>query len=339
MSHAFRWMDTRPINTDPSSDRSLAQAQDWINDCLHNHDQCPDLVKTVLPKRVVEILDDGALRLSTSEVEAAYATVSYCWGGPQVCATTKSNLEHRSTGFSVSSLPQTLQNAVQVTRRLGLKYIWIDSLCIIQDATTDKEAEIPKMSQYYKNSYVTIYAASAETCNDGFLKTRGECEHHPNPGIPSDLLKLPILCPDGELDTIYFREESPYLSAFEPINRRAWTLQELLLSPRVLIYGSRQLWQCHTVQHSDGGIEDWSIDSLGKEHRRISNAVLQAKSNLDEKKTLEPGIDTGDIAATGIKESKEMFDVWHHAIEEFTCRSLTLPGDKLPSVAGLAVAF
>ena len=332
-------MDTRPIATRLSSERSLAQARKWIDNCLHNHESCPDLKKTRLPKRVVEILDDATLRLVTSEDEAAYATLSYCWGGPQSFATISSNVQENSAMFTRSSLPQTLQDAVQVTESLGLKYIWIDSLCIIQDSLTDKEEEIPKMSQYYSNSHVTICAAAAETCNDGFFKPRGECKQHPDSGIPRDLLKLPFLCPDGELDTIYFREENPYISALEPINRRAWTLQELLLSPRVLIYGGRLLWQCHTVQHSDGGVEDWSMDNLGKEHRRVSSVILRSKASPDEKQGPDQDTNADGVVKPSARTPDELFGVWHHAIEEFSCRRLTFPEDKLPAVAGLAVSF
>jgi hypothetical protein len=79
-----------------------------------------------------------------------------------------------------------------VARRLDFKYIWIDSLCILQDSPTDKEHEIPKMPSYYKNACITICAGGGD-CHQGFLSPRDRCDRHPDNPWQKDLLQMPYL--------------------------------------------------------------------------------------------------------------------------------------------------
>lgn len=275
-----------------------------------------------MPTRVVEVLGNGSLRLHIEGGKASYAALSYCWGEQQTFATTLSSVADYTQGFSLSALPQSLQDAVKVTTELGLKYIWIDSLCIIQDSPSDKEREISQMAQVYSNAYITICAANAKACSEGFLKSSGEVKSGLASSPGDGLLKMPYKCQNGDLGNIFFREENLYHSMWEPISKRAWTLQERLLSPRALIYGSRFLWQCHTAQYSDGGIEDWSFDVLGSGHRRLLSG---ASGSIQSARQAEIG-------------SQQVFQVWYHTVQEYTRRELTLPSDKLPAIAGMAKA-
>lgn len=279
-----------------------------------------------LPTRVVELLGNDSLRLHTAGGKVTYTALSYCWGEPQTFATTLSSVAGHMQGFSLSALPQSLQDAIKVTTELGVKYIWIDSLCIIQDSPSDKAREISQMASVYSNAYVTNCAANAGTCSEGFLKSRGDVNSGLESSLGDDLMKMPYKCPNGDLGNILFREESPYLSMWEPISKRAWTLQERLLSPRTLIYGSRLIWQCHTAQYSDGGIEDWMFDVLGSGHRRFSSGAFGST-----KPTRQTGIDFFSL--------RQVFQVWYNTVQEYTRRELTLSTDKLPAIAGMAKAF
>ncbi|PMD40315.1 HET-domain-containing protein [Hyaloscypha variabilis F] len=310
----------RPVNIDPSSDACINQAKSWIQNCIENHPNCPGLPDSQLPTRVLKIIDDNTLQLYAGNEKAQYATLSYCWGGPQTFSTTLSTLTQYTTGFSTSALPQTLQDAVQVTKRLGLKYIWIDSLCIIQDSPADKSHEIPRMALYYKNAYITI-CASRDTCNETFLNTTDACSVHPLTGIATDLLTIPYVLPSGGVESIFFREESPYWLSWEPISKRAWTLQERILSPRVLMFGSRTIWQCNSAQHSDGGNEDWTKDTRGSAHQRLQLDFTHSSSSPSS------------------PDTTALYDLWHRTIHTYSTRTLTYPTDKLPAIAGLAIEF
>ncbi|KAH6648112.1 heterokaryon incompatibility protein-domain-containing protein, partial [Truncatella angustata] len=155
-----------PVVTDLASPLGSSIAQNWIDVCASSHAECPSPVPLPLPTRVIEIVDEHNLRLSSSggggggfnSAVGRYVALSYCWGGPQEFATTKERLQTLEDGFKASQLPQTLQDAVTVTRSLGVRYLWVDSLCIIQDSEEDKSSELPMMASYYKNAYVTVCA-------------------------------------------------------------------------------------------------------------------------------------------------------------------------------------
>src|SRR5437762_12930756 len=103
------------------------------------------------------------------------------------------------------------------------------------------------MADIYRNAYVTICAASARSCHDGFLRGAGECKLHPGSGLLRGLFKVPYRCPNSAVGTIYLRELRSHSASVEFTSRRAWTLQEHLLSPRVLSYGSQLAWYCSTA--------------------------------------------------------------------------------------------
>jgi Heterokaryon incompatibility protein (HET) len=99
-----------------------------------------------------------------------YVALSYRWGSQNNLKTTKSTLEDHQKGIPLEKLPKTLFDAVIVTRRLGVRYLWVDSLCIIQDDTGDWAAEAAKMGDVYMNSYFTIAAHASDHADDGFLE-------------------------------------------------------------------------------------------------------------------------------------------------------------------------
>ncbi|CZS85940.1 unnamed protein product [Fusarium graminearum] len=121
--------------------------------------------------RLVEIIDIGStvnLRLVDVSIECTpYVALSYRWGGLEaVWQTTTSNLESRSSGFSIDEFPKTLSNIVKVTHNLGFKWIWIDSLCIVQDDKDDWAREAVKMVAIYQNAIVTVAADSSQDAKE-----------------------------------------------------------------------------------------------------------------------------------------------------------------------------
>jgi hypothetical protein len=331
-SLASKFIKTPPINIDPASEKGIQKAQSWIKECFHNHPECPGPTPSKLPARVLHILDKENLILieTNNELSGSYIALSYAWGGPQSFALRSDTISQLTQGFKVSDLPQTLRDAVTLTTKLGHEYIWIDALCIIQDSAVDRNSEIPKMPDYYQNSYVTISAGMAGKATDGFLQIRDECEKHPGRGLAKDLLSMPYMAPDKSISKIYFREESVYRLSGEPVCRRAWTLQERVLSPRVLIYGSRLVWQCNTCQKSDGGVEDWSYDLRASDHRRLH---LQFKQLIrsDSHEIAE------DPAVNFTTPSSDISELWYRYVQEYSYLELSNPEDKLPALSGLAI--
>jgi hypothetical protein len=208
-----------------------------------------------MPTRVIDVGDGQTVRLFLTDKDeisqgAHYVALSHCWGkltkkqtdewcditgNKEGWNTTTSNKEdRRAKGFLVEKLPLTFQDAIRVTRELGQRYLWIDSLCIIQDDLEDWATESKKMEAVFRNAYCTIAATSAEDSTKGFLKRPEEKD---------------VMLPECSHGKVYIW--TPIVDDFDGdvtkgvLNTRAWVLQERALSRRTLHFTKRQAyWEC-----------------------------------------------------------------------------------------------
>ncbi|RDW87273.1 hypothetical protein BP5796_02967 [Coleophoma crateriformis] len=326
---ASKAITTRPQTAAPASDESFQRVRSWLQECVETHPRCGTDHEKPLPSRVIDVGDGKHLRLDTSRGRGRYAALSYCWGGLQNSNTLTTNLEERINGFEISELELTLQDAVRVTQKLGLQYLWIDAQCILQDSAQDKEHEVSQMVNIYKNAHVTICAAKSSKASDGFLEdTRDE-----ETKLPSDLIpfayRRPVETavtareaieePAGGFSTLWVREHQPEsTTSNEPVMKRAWTLQERLLSPRFLHYGTRLIWQCNRMQRCDGGVELPNQDMIGNVSGSVNRSLL-----------LEGG-------SLSLFTQQQLFEAWYQIVHDYTKRALSDPTDKLPGIAGIA---
>jgi hypothetical protein len=291
--------------------------RDWLATCHTQHEACrtnyqptdirPTFVLDVSPPLSAEESDRIKLHRLTDQ-EITYAALSYCWGGPQINATTNSRLTLYMKSIQMLWLPQTIQDAIIVTRKLGLQYLWVDSLCIIQDAEEEMMAEIGKMEHIYTNAHVTISAASSPNCQQGFL--------NPSP-IPKCSVEIPFSVGGEEVGNVVLTpiqgitEESYHYdpSTPEPINSRAWAFQETFLSCRRLIYSQYQLfWVCPAVWGRDGG--------------RMSRS--EYFSGLELTRQLLPS---------------PTYEDWLNVIHVYSKKELSDPLDKLSALSSIAAYF
>ncbi|RYP15768.1 hypothetical protein DL765_005494 [Monosporascus sp. GIB2] len=183
----------------------------------------------------------------------AYAILSYCWGGDPIVLeaskTTSKNIQHRLAGFSLSKLPKTIRDAVDVTRAFGLRYLWVDALCIQQDQDRRViQKDLDAMPEFYARATVVISAASAAHSDAGFLG-------------PRNLLyrdyELDIALIDGENienDRISLVERA-FEKKREPIDTRIWTQQEDKNALCIFRFESeRVLWSCRETSIADSDI-------------------------------------------------------------------------------------
>ncbi|KAF3771061.1 HET-domain-containing protein, partial [Cryphonectria parasitica EP155] len=223
-----------------------------------------------------------------------YIALSYCWGQrEQPMATTTTNLRDRmERGFSLSDMPETIRDAILVTRRLGFRCLWVDSLCILQDFRADKKAEIKKMAGIFEGAFLTIVAASASVVTQGFLSPQ-------HVELPREINSIPVWNHDGRVGRALLQEPGLVRSEPDPIHYRAWTFEELLLSPRRLVYSGRQLiWTCRLPQEPFEMEQD----------------------------------DDSDHAPPFPMAFK---DYWAAVLRQYTARTLTHPQDRLVAVQGI----
>lgn len=238
-------------------------------------------------------------------VEGKYTTLSYCWGKAPFIQTTTKTLEARKSCIKWDELPITFRDAIIITRELGIRYIWIDSLCILQDDNHDWEVESSKMSSIYENSYLTIAATHAADSNGGcFHRTEGVGKTSLLNIPSSPNVRIRVLSRDdhNEFFHTYCRTRSP-----KPLTRRGWAFQERLLSPRTIHYMATELvWECNA--HLDcqcGGIHvsgqfNWS------------RTLLESKASKD----------------------RQLHD-WLLVVELYTAQELTYLKDRLSALSGL----
>ncbi|KAI2828337.1 hypothetical protein CBS147343_2564 [Aspergillus niger] len=167
-----------------------------------------------------------------------YCALSYCWGATQAnLKTTKETLINHYHHIDKDHLPKTVQDAVEVCWRLGIKYLWVDALCIIQDDAlgVDWYEQSSEMDQIYSSAYVVIAADTAEDCSEGFL---GAPNVRQLREVTVDWIKANFICrdkPNGQ------RDDPSFLLKKTPLSQRAWTLQETLLPSRVLHYTGTEI--------------------------------------------------------------------------------------------------
>jgi len=292
---------------------SFELTRTWLNECNQTHPFCKSPSQDTLPLRVVEIdweeaKHEPTVRLTNTTGESPYAALSYCWGDSSCIEEIKlKNETHRDwlERIPFSRLPKTLQDGIITTWKLGLRFLWIDCLCIAQDNDTEKATEIAKMPQIYRGAYITISAARSKSSDEGFLHDIQV------PSINATIFKMAYACPNGRLGTILlFHDSVPQMK--EPIDTRGWTLQEYLLSPRLLTYGIHGFrFNCRNGERFDDGA--------------AAERTLSAGNN--RKLAL-------------LRELPECFEIarekWSQILVEYSNRTLSNPEDRLLAISGIA---
>jgi hypothetical protein len=244
-----------------------------------------------------------------------YAALSYCWGGKQEVCTTKDTLPRHFMRINFADLPKSLQDAVIVTENLDLKLLWIDALCIVQDDATDKAIEIITMPAVCSQAAVTILASRAGSVRDGFLHMR-------NP-YDKSIFEVPYMGNKDRMASIVLVPEFARLwNLKEPLAFRAWALQEKLLSPRILEYGSIQTrWIC------EGNRLDRRRDIDGTMFDQNLRDSFQHRDG-----TL--GLSWNGGVLTDHREFS--YDRWYEILEGYTQLQITFHSDRLLAIAGIA---
>lgn len=294
------------------------------------HNPIPTRLLNVSRQRDMVFLEEGD-SAGSDVAGSPYAALSYNWGSSITVVTTKENYSEHASGISVSSLPQTLQDAIKVTRELGLTYLWIDALCIVQDHNKDKEHEMAVMQRVYQNSYITIVAACGANSDSGFFKV---------PAEDPSFVAIPVLHRDGRRSKMFLCERSKRQS--EPVNERAWTLQECLLSPRLLIY-SRNCIFFRSPEHGEQiagrpGIKyDWNgyCASSGMTTVRL---MRSGQIILPPLSTQTPNA-RAILNSHGAEKLSPAYRMWKLIVADYASRHLTNPRDKLPALSGIVTYF
>lgn len=265
---------------------------------------------------------DPFLYISDANERSEYVALSYCWGqqGNEDFVLTQSTLKRKMDIVPLSGLPQTLRDAITITKRLGFRYLWIDALCILQDNMEDWEKEAAVMGKVYSNAAVTIAATAASGSNQGFLLAREDSDATPP--------QLVFRAPDGTRGLVSIRvNDSLGRDTIQHLYTRGWAFQEELLSPRFLSYETRRLkWTCLTDTYLEGKKGSGQAHNLGvtRSQNPLFNGLFKASSS------------SSPSSSRSYNYKLDPFYHWSAIVDDYTSRELKFTTDKLPALSGIA---
>ena len=244
--------------------------------------------------------------------------LSYVCGENQSYFTTTANLDSYLLGMDLATLPQAIRDAIKTTHSYGVRYLWVRTLCVLQDSEDDVAREVAQMRTTFRSAYFTIIAASASTADQGFLQDRPATS-------PPDVC-LPFRSPDGQVGTMFL---SPvwrqYDGSAEPVHQDAWCLSERLLSPRALVYASHTLqFHCQTSIVNVGN--SVCASTFGQ---RLPDLLLRSDN----------AISPGFPSTLSHNDHKTLRWSWIETVGDYTHRTVTRADDKLLAFAPIAELF
>lgn len=220
---------------------------------------------------------DEPPRLKIEQVpdSVSWVALSYCWGGDSKFTLRSDTFQGLKDGLLLEDWPATLRDAIKITRSLGLQYIWIDALCIMQDSASDWQAEAARMQDVYSGAAVTIIASESPSTGAGIYAPRAPSTYTPCP--------LKFASKNEKQTTVWLRpsiRNAVDASYTDPVQSRGWTLQEGLLAPRTLSFHKDQMvWECSQYRLKESG-HTVQFDHLFDSKDLFHNRYRRSKSGL-----------------------------------------------------------
>ncbi|KAI0193126.1 HET-domain-containing protein [Astrocystis sublimbata] len=358
----------RSVYPSSASEECLRFAAASLHNCLNNHKTCsPQGPKpSALPTRIIDTASEHPKVVDSEGRSGLYTALSYRWGSETdfqlTCATEHSFRE----GRPLDQFPATLRDAVIVTRALGIRYLWVDAVCIFQDSHLDWAQEASRMCLVYTGAAVTIAASCASDTNAGFLREREK------PPIPMCWLDWKV---NGTITgRVFLRPEFRAIPGV--LDGRGWVLQETLLASRTLSFGAEQLiFECAKGKVWEGSGHHYEHERYRKLEfmqqlrsrrfawwrrrlltllRRFDMPValllpMPSLPNADSAMVIRrflrgyvvtrPITLQGSFGARRSPKGLSHFDLWTLYVVNYTHRQISKLSDILPAISGLATEF
>lgn len=345
------WFPKQPLLEGTDSDSSYALIESWISHCQKYHPSCREGNESIqkwLPTRLVDIGCPASKQapriIETTELlsdtqntgKLEYLCLSHRWTSLMPVQLTSATIPMLREELPVSAVSQTFRDAFTVTRRLGFRYIWIDSLCIIQDSEQDWLTESSRMGSVYKHAVCTIAAVAAAEGSDKLFSI-----HDPTKGSPLTLQivrKPPIdawpclgprrwnFGPQTDVTGLYYCvSDNAWVKEVSraALNRRGWVVQERLLSPRTISFSSELFWECRMMKASE------TVPIGFPSYEQTRHLPESPSSNVKIWRRIS---DFGPPRLTLFND----YQSWKLTVENFSRYDLTMERDKLPAISGIA---
>lgn len=320
-----------PISAQADGNESQICMLHWLWTCLTSHPRCGlNTSDNTIPKRLVD-LGEGAAKIvkpcviETGTGHSVYACLSYCWGDETKnrCRLLQSNITRFASGIDPAEIPKTVLDSFKIAKILGLRYIWVDALCIVQDDIGDWRHEAPRMGGIYRNAIVTIAAKSSEHADYGLLNTR-QAEAYGLEFCSLAGLELPRPVPN----IMRCLDDAPLV-------RRAWTTQEMYLSRRILHMTDAFVgWECRLFH----GTENYPRGFPGIPNKvSIEHGVYP--DYLTKELFRQPSWLAQDMFQSTTIPAPILFFSWQELVKHYSTKRLTRDEDILVAIGGLAASL
>ncbi|KAI0837762.1 HET-domain-containing protein [Hypoxylon sp. FL0890] len=323
------------VNEVPTSlhDPAMLQvAKSWLEECNRGHLFCRPPNPSFNPTRLIHLADENSARLVLTRGQLTshkYVAFSHCWGKAKTLKLLQANLQTLLNSIHIDDLPTSYKEAILITMALGYRYIWIDSLCIIQDSMEDWTKEAAMMQDVYENSSLNICASAAAENSEASFEFRDPAIISP-PEVVSSWTGLEVQTyrvADAEM----FEKEIE----FSPLRQRAWVLQEVWLSRRSLSLTKTQFWwECKQKiaceAYPRGMPSELIHENIARDmHER--NEMCRRTQSLSSDQIMS-------FEHSGATE-QEIDRQWYDLVESYSNCGLTNPSDKLIAFSGITQHF
>ncbi|TVY73672.1 hypothetical protein Focb16_v005233 [Fusarium oxysporum f. sp. cubense] len=313
----------RPPPTEILSDQTLNFTKKSIDQCASTCHPWEPSGST--PARLLDIGEYKAIgRIKLMQTEGLprvkYAALSYCWGNADDAAyqpkTNSANLSERLGGFGIDTMSPVVRDAIITCEALGMRYLWVDALCILQGKAdiADWDVESQKMSDIFRNAYITLCPSSSNSCREGFL---GQRQRHPGIRVKTPITSNAVFQNESrEFSIIPYEVKAitpSFMFTFEFTDSkwysRAWVWQEVNFSARLVIFSPTFVFfRCPEILICENGA------------RKETTIVQKGLGEYHSKRY----------------QDAQPFAFFRTCVESISTMDISFESDRLAAVAGVA---
>ncbi|KAK5208223.1 hypothetical protein LTR41_006159 [Exophiala xenobiotica] len=319
----------------------VALASGWLSSCLKNHDcPSPNLTGSSL---LIRFLDVGnasrnprLVEFPSGESLHPWVALSYRWGNKEPLLKLENGTEASlKAGVEIKALDATFQDAIFISRKLGIPYLWIDALCIFQGRNSDWLEQSSQMSYIYGHSTVTIASVDTDDFSQSFLRSRGaqsvgiSWKADANQGATEECRDAP---------QVYVSHSWPdhHDHLIGQWSKRAWTLQEGLMPNRILFYSSHQIaWKCCSVVQYERALRHVPLIEFGLNIADEPGGRPFWQFDLFTKFKLLPKY----LESPESRPAHDRYRIWYDIVEDYSGRGVTCRRDRLVAISGIAKMY
>jgi hypothetical protein len=346
LSDLYKGYDCGGETLDNTGNNRVLQRLDyWLQNCQKNHPSCArDIDSDVYPPRLLDVSKPviSLLPNTASIIGAPYVALSHSWGpNPRHLTLNAQNFAMLCESIPEDTLHPTFRNAVEVTRRLGIKYLWIDSLCIIQKDVNDWYGHVGIMGSIYENCTLNVAAAIGFDASAGCFASRDPIEFAP---CVVNVRKVTSIDDANGKEPVIQREATPSPHLLAPellfaegidhfhLDTRGWVCQERLLSPRTVHFAKQLFWECSESQNvcemvPEGVFSLPKADEFSYDGEAVGIDFSWGTMQFEEK--------TSPYNWKTPKK-EDQYERWLKTLNGYAQRKLTKSSDKLPAIGGIA---